>query len=109
MKLIPNPIHLSSLLLPFLSPSFLALLLTNTRVVPGSRRATAIEASEGALQGGGSSAWCVSNAGCPAALASEAMAGTAHGGKRRWLKQIRSQEEGMSKWALGLGSKGYLT
>ena len=47
--------------------------------MPGSRRAPAAEASEGALQGGGSSAWRGSNAGRLAALASEAMAGTTHG------------------------------
>ena len=66
-------------------------------VVPRSRRAAATEASEGALQGGGSSARCGSNARRPTMLASEAMAGTMHGGEQRWLWQIRSEEEGMSK------------
>jgi hypothetical protein len=45
-----DPIHLCSLLCPFLFPFFLARLLMKAKVVPRSRHAAAAEASEGMPQ-----------------------------------------------------------
>ena len=58
-----NPIHLSYLLLPFLSPFFLARLLSKAKAVPRGRCAAAVEGSEGVLQGGESSVQRGGNAG----------------------------------------------